>query len=179
MPETAMETLPTKLLSDWSDRLLDRPDWGKVIDTIRVFPSKDQALLSRWVDQFRLNPNMALEAAILIEECRLQEKDADLEALSDIEGEKGQLSAVFMKALRTLRRPELEALREQISLHKKKLQTKNAQIHYPDDLEQDEFELRFKVRSMKDWDALVLYATEKRAGAESLLNTIKTGHVES
>ena len=84
-----------------------------------------------------------------------------------------------MKTLRSIRRPRLEALRENISLQRKRLQTSNTHIHYPDDLEQDEFEVRFRVRSLQDWDEIATYIQQKRDRAEKLLQTIHTGHVES
>lgn len=163
--------------SDWQHRLNDRPDWAKVVKAIAAWSDVQQQQLSDWVERFRLNPNMALEAAILIEECRLQKKT--IETLSTLDPDKGQSATVFMKALRTLRHPELQALRDEIARLKKHLHTPNAQIHYSDDLESDAFELRYRVRSMQDWDTLLTYVQTQRNVADALLQTIKTGHVAS
>ena len=167
------------MFEDWNQRLNQRPDWGKVVLSISGWKVADQAQLSDWVTTFRLNPNMALEAAILIEECRLQQKHEALQSLSSLEAEKGSLSNLFMKTLRTIRRPELEALRNQIALLKQRLQRPHIHIEYPDDLEQDEFELRLRIRSIEEWDALCAFIQEKRPEALALLETIKTGHVEA
>jgi hypothetical protein len=173
------ENLRSELLSAWTDRLAFRPDWAKVIEIIRSWSIQEQEQLSGWVDQFRLNPNQASEAAILIDECRLQKKSNALEMLGHLDVDKGQAATAFMKALRTLRRPGLEDLREQINRLKRQLQTRSAHIQYSDDLELDEFELRVHIGSMKDWDDLSEYVSSKRAKAEALLQTIKNGHVEA
>lgn len=174
-----MEKVTSEILSEWHARLESRPDWAKVIEVIKSWPITHQKQLSEWVDRFHLNPNLSYEAAILLEECRLQEKGAALEALNNIEVEKGQAASSFMRLLRNIRRPQLEALREDISLQKKRFQTPKTSIHYPDDLELDEFEIRFKVRTMGDWDAIAESVKQKRDLAETLLQTIQSGHVES
>ncbi len=165
------------MTTPWQHRLNDRPDWAKVVKAIAAWSDVQQQQLSDWVEQFHLNPNMALEAAILMEECRLQRKT--IETLSTLDPDKGQASAVFMKALRTLRYPQLQALRDEIAQLKKQLRSPNAQIHYSDDLESDAFELRYRVRSMQDWDALATYMQTHRNEADALLQTIKTGHVDT
>ena len=165
------------MISPWLHRLNDRPDWAKVTNIIATWSEPEQQQLSDWTDQFRLNPNMAFEAAVLIEECRLQKKE--LGVLLTLDPDKGQAAAVFMKTLRALRYPELQALRDEIARLKKQLQSPNANIQYNDDLENDAFELRYRVRSLQDWDALSDYVQTHRPEAENLLNTIKTGHVDT